>query len=82
MKHVYCTYIFRKRANDCPPPPPLSSHRVVRHSCCLKVRESLHVRASATHGQLPSNVSHVDSGRSVDDRANALLPRLDHMGRG
>lgn len=37
------------------------SHRVIRHSCCLNVKESLYLRASATHGQLPSDASHADS---------------------
>ena len=38
------------------PPPSLfvSSHRVVRHSSILKVRECAHFTARATHAQLPS----------------------------
>ena len=35
-------------------PPSMSSHRVVRHSCMLKVRECAHFTARAAHAQLPT----------------------------
>lgn len=33
------------------------SHRVLRHSCMLHVRDSLQLRATAVHGQLPTSPS-------------------------
>ena len=50
------------------------SHRVLRHSLVLKVRECLKLRASATHGQLPSPAS--SSSGSATPLPSPLPPPL------